>query len=397
MKVVKVFVIIFIIIGWLRLDWFLGMHSLKRKRRSSVYPWRKGELKFFDDGVTWMKSLELDIMEAERSICLLFYIIEPDEVGRRLFSLLEDRVKDGVEVRILCDALGSKNMKKWVQPLKEAGIHIALSRPLVFKGSLFSLQRRNHRKIVIIDGEIAHVGGFNIGREYVNLDPVLSPWRDYHLRMTGAGVGDALSEFQIDWQREFKEAQHHFDPVSHVANGTSSYQIVPSEPVNMETFMLDLFDLAKESIFIGTPYFIPTEKLFESLKTKLADQIIITILVPGIPDHALVQPASYHFLRELIELGAHVFQFEHGFYHAKVLLIDDKLCDVGTTNFDHRSILINDELNVLTTDPVIIKELKESIEKDLQHSVRVTKEQLKQGGIPGAAMEVVARSFSSLL
>ncbi|MDG5471144.1 phospholipase D-like domain-containing protein [Jeotgalibacillus sp. ET6] len=397
MRVLKVFAIIFIIIGWLRLDWLIGMHSLKRKRRSSVYPWRKGEINFFDDGVAWMKSLELDIMEAKRSICLLFYIIEPDEVGRRLFSLLEGRVKDGVEVRILCDALGSKNMKKWIKPLKEAGIHIAFSRPLIFKGSFFSLQRRNHRKIVIIDGELAHVGGFNIGREYVNLDPVLSPWRDYHLRITGSGVEDLLSEFQIDWQREFKKTQHHVEAVSHKAKSSSSYQIVPSEPVNMEAFMLDLFDLAEKSIFIGTPYFIPTEKLFSCLKNKLADNIAVTILVPGTPDHALVQPASFHFLRELINLGAHVYQFEHGFYHAKVLLIDEKLCDVGTTNFDRRSILINDELNVLTTDKKILLQVQQSIQKDLQHSVRVSKDMLKPQGIGGTAMELVARSFSHLL
>jgi len=232
----------------------------------------------------------------------------------------------------------------------------------------------------------------------VNLDPILSPWRDYHLRMTGEGVQDALTEFQIDWKREFDEtellSESRFNPVQ---GQTVKHQIVPSEPVNMEGFMLDLFERAETSIFIGSPYFIPTTTLFASLKKKLKENIRVTILVPGIPDHALVQPASYRYLRELIALGAMVYQFQNGFYHAKAVLIDEKLCDIGTTNFDRRSLLINDEINVITTDPATIEQLITSIQGDLQRSVLLTKEKLKPSGIIDFAKECFARTIAHLL
>ncbi|WP_167578673.1 phospholipase D-like domain-containing protein [Jeotgalibacillus proteolyticus] len=396
-SVVRILSILLMVAVWLRIDWLLGLRSLKRQRTASVYPWRKGKIDFFDDGVAWMKSLELDITEAEESICLLFYIIEPDEVGRRIFTLLKDRVKDGVRVRVLCDALGSRKMKPWLKHLKEAGIEIELSRPVLFKGSLFSIQRRNHRKIAVFDERVSHIGGFNIGREYVNLDPVLSPWRDYHLRIEGESVGDALKEFEIDWNREFNISEQASSPRQNTFKGHQKHQIIPSEPVNMEGFILDLFDQAEESIFIGTPYFIPTGTLFNSLKQKIRENIKVTIMVPGTPDHALVQPASYHFLRELIDLGAEVHQFEHGFYHAKVILIDDKLCDIGTTNFDQRSLVINDEINVLTSDKEIIGKVITSINNDLHHAVRVQKKDIQPNGPVDASAELLARSISHLL
>ncbi|TDL32969.1 cardiolipin synthase [Jeotgalibacillus sp. S-D1] len=399
MKSVKFLGIIFFICVWLRLDWIFGMRSLKRQRNSSVYPWRKGNFEFYDDGVAWMKALELDIMEAKNSICLLFYIIEPDEVGRRIFTMLKERAQEGVHIRILADALGSKKMKQWLKPLQREGIEIGLSRPLVYKGSFFSLQRRNHRKIAVIDGEIAHIGGFNIGREYVNLDPVLSPWRDYHLRFTGEGVQDALNEFEIDWKREFPDSVDGLVAAVESQNkkNTVKHQIVPSEPVNMEGFMLGLFKQAEQSIFIGTPYFIPTSKLFEDLKTRIKSGINVTILVPANPDHVLVQPASYHYFRELLDAGAAIYQYQNGFYHAKVVLIDKKICDIGTTNFDRRSLLINDEINVVTHDHTIINRVVTSIEKDLQQSTILTKEHLKPDGIGASAKEWISRTISHLL
>ncbi|MEW9500870.1 phospholipase D-like domain-containing protein [Jeotgalibacillus marinus] len=395
--------ILFLICLWLRLDWLIGLHSLKRQRASSIYPWRSGNLTFYDDGIEWMKTLELDCIQAKESICISFYIIQPDEVGRRLFTLLKERAQEGVHVRLLVDALGSHKMKKWLKPLQDEGIEVGMSRPPIFKGSLFALQRRNHRKIAIVDGVVAHIGGFNIGREYVHLDPVLSPWRDYHLRFTGEGVQDALMEFEIDWKREFDETSRlkkidvAEESVEKKEKMTSKHQIVPSEPIDLEAFMISLFNQAQSSIFIGTPYFIPTKAVFSSLIKRLEEGIKLTILVPGTPDHVLVQPASYRYLRELIDCGAQVFHFQNGFYHAKALLIDQTLGDIGTANFDRRSLLINDEINVLTDDPAIIAQLLASIDKDLEHSVLLTKEQIKANGMVDVTKEWLARSISHLL
>ncbi|KIL49727.1 phospholipase D-like domain-containing protein [Jeotgalibacillus soli] len=389
--------ILFLLALWLRLDWLIGLSSINKKCHPSMYPIRHGNIQFYDDGMDWMKVLQEDCEKASSSICILFYIVEPDDVGRKLLELLKHKAKNGVQVRLMMDALGSRKMKKWIKPLQNEGIAIAMSRPLIFRGSFFNLQRRNHRKIAVIDGSIAYIGGFNIGREYVHLHPVLTPWRDYHLRIIGESVQDALKEFEVDWKRDVKntsplEAASPSYPV-----GETRHRIVPSSSVKLEDFMIDLFDKAEHSIFIGSPYFIPTNSLFSCLLRRLEEGISLTLLVPGTPDHPFVKPASYRYLRQLIDHGASVYQLEHGFYHAKAYMIDRRLCDIGTTNFDRRSLLINDEINVLIEDPVIIEQLDKSIQEDLERSILLNREHLRPKSLAEYGKEYLARAFSHLL
>ncbi|AJD92379.1 hypothetical protein JMA_30620 [Jeotgalibacillus malaysiensis] len=212
------------------------------------------------------------------------------------------------------------------------------------------------------------MGGFNIGLEYLHLDPVLTPWRDYHLRLTGEITQDCQTEFERDWREESIEPEK---------NGNGQYQLVSSETVDQEDFICSLLKKASASIFIGSPYFIPTQKVESCLFEAIEKGVRLTILVPGTPDHPLVQPASYRYLRRLIEKGADVYQFQNGFYHAKAILIDDRLCDIGTMNFDRRSLLINEELNVITEDANVIRSLTESFKKDLANSIKLQVGDLK--------------------
>ncbi|MBM7580886.1 phospholipase D-like domain-containing protein [Jeotgalibacillus terrae] len=363
----KIFVWIALLVLWLRLDWLAGLRKNKQ-HRSTPYSKKDGHAEFFDDGIKWMKQLEDDCRNAVCTIDIMFFILQPDDAGRRLMKLLAEKAREGVRVRLMLDAIGSRTFKKSLKEIPHEGVIVQFSRPFIFKGSWFFLQKRNHKKLAVIDKKIAHVGGFNIGLEYLNLDPVLTPWRDYHLRLTGDITADCQTEFERDWREEALPASH--------GNG-GQYHLVSSEAVDQETFICELLKQASQSIFIGSPYFIPTQKVEHCLFHALEHDINVKVLVPGTPDHPLVQPASYRYLRRLIERGADVYQFQNGFYHAKAILIDGKLCDIGTMNFDRRSLLINEELNVVTEDSAVIKSLVESVENDLLYSRKLKPGDLK--------------------
>ncbi|MFB1082057.1 phosphatidylserine/phosphatidylglycerophosphate/cardiolipin synthase family protein [Jeotgalibacillus sp. JSM ZJ347] len=362
----KIFVWIALLVIWLRLDWVAGLRKNKNKHLSA-YSKKNAHADFFDDGVKWMKQLEDDCLNAVCTIDMMFFILQPDDAGQRLMKLLVKKAREGVRVRLMLDAIGSRTFKKSLKQTPHEGVIIQFSRPFTFKGSWFFMQKRNHKKLAVIDKKIAHVGGFNIGLEYLHLDPVLTPWRDYHLRLTGEITQDCQIEFERDWRQEFIESE---------TAGNGAYQLVSSEAVDQEAFICNLLKKARDSIFIGSPYFIPTQKVESCLFNAIESGVKLTVLVPGTPDHPLVQPASYRYLRRLLEKGADVYQFQNGFYHAKAILIDGRLCDIGTMNFDRRSLLINEELNVITEDQEIILSLSESIEKDLTNAVK-----LKQGDL----------------
>ncbi|MDZ5711200.1 phospholipase D-like domain-containing protein [Jeotgalibacillus haloalkalitolerans] len=362
----KIFVWIALLVIWLRLDWLAGLKKNK-KNYASPYTKKNAEATFFDDGVEWMKQLEDDCLNAVCTIDIMFFILQPDDAGQRLMKLLVKKAREGVRVRLMLDAIGSRSFKKSLKHIPHEEVIIQFSRPFSFKGSWFFMQKRNHKKLAVIDKKIAHVGGFNIGLEYLHLDPVLTPWRDYHLRLTGEITQDCQTEFERDWREEFVEPD---------SAGNGQYQLVSSEAVDQEAFICSLLQKASSSIFIGSPYFIPTQKVETCLFNALEKGVKLTVLVPGTPDHPLVQPASYRYLRRLISKGADIYQFQNGFYHAKAILIDGKLCDIGTMNFDRRSLLINEELNVVTEDVTVIHSLKTSFEKDLAESVK-----LKQGDL----------------
>lgn len=363
----KIFVWIALLVIWLRLDWLAGLKKNK-KPLASPYKKKNAEATFFDDGVEWMKQLEDDCLNAVCTIDIMFFILQPDDAGQRLMKLLVKKAREGVRVRLMLDAIGSRSFKKSLKHMPHEGVIIQFSRPFRFQGSWFSMQKRNHKKLSVIDKKIAHVGGFNIGLEYLHLDPVLTPWRDYHLRLIGEITQDCQTEFERDWREESIEPE---------TSENGQYQLVSSETVDQEDFICSLLQKASASIFIGSPYFIPTQKVESCLFNALESGVKLTVLVPGTPDHPLVQPASYRYLRRLIEKGADVYQFQNGFYHAKAILIDDKLCDIGTMNFDRRSLLINEELNVITEDTEVIRALTESLEKDLVNSVKLNQGDLK--------------------
>lgn len=394
--------IVFLIIAglalWVYADFMLGRKKHLANANTNVLPVRESNLEIFAKGPELFDDLYSEIRKAKQHIHILFYIVQDDKISQEFLSILKEKAQAGVEVRLLVDWVGSGLKRKTIQSLKDAGVDFAYSQTPKFPFLFYSSQVRNHRKITVIDGRIAYLGGFNIGKEYFDQDPKLSPWRDYHLKMTGEGVMDLQREFLEDWRAAAKvnllQDKVYFP---HLEKGTNRQRIVPTEGILLEEMFSNLISQAEKSIFIGTPYFIPSKRVFDLLRDAIKRGVSVTVLVPFTADHVLVKEASLPYLRTLLKDGAEVYQYLKGFYHAKVVLIDDQVCDVGTANFDKRSMFLNYELNCLIYDPEFIKKVKHILTEDILNSKKATLQDFNHVNLLLSVKEKAARTISYFL
>ena len=389
------------VIGWLMIDFKLGRSHFIRTRTRRDYEKRKSEITLFSRGPELFDEMFKEIKEAKSTVHVLFYIVQDDHFALRFLELLKKKAQEGVEVRLLMDQLGSHNVpKSKIKELRDAGVEVDFCRRIKPPYLFFSSQQRNHRKITVIDGVIGYLGGYNIGKEYIdeNDKPELSPWRDYHLRLEGEGVHDLQTEFSIDWfratKKDLKNEGKYFPPAM---KGSIEHQIFPTEGVNIEDFFGKFIDNAEEEIIIGTPYFIPTPILMDALSRALDRGVKVKIIIPNNADHMLVKEAAFPYFRPLLSKGAKVYQFMNGFYHAKVLVVDDHFCDIGTANFDKRSFFINFEINNLIYDTGFIQTLKQEMKKDMDASDLLSESDLANVSLLTRIKERIGSSISILL
>ncbi|MEH7501164.1 cardiolipin synthase [Neobacillus drentensis] len=392
-------VLIFLIIIWLVLDFNLGrkMHlSIVSRRETAII---HGNFDIFTHGKKLFADYFHELRNAKKHIHVLFYIVKDDAISQEFFSILKEKARAGVEVRLLVDRLGSWKVKKIaVKALREAGIQFAFSNTIKPPFLFYSSQIRNHRKITIIDGEIGYLGGFNVGKEYIDEEPSMGIWRDYHLKITGRSVNYLQSEFLIDWHEyagEYIIGNPAYFPM--LADGEVRHQFVPTEAQQLEENYLRLIQRADQSMIIGTPYFVPCTKILNELLAAIKRGVHVSIIVPFAADHLLVQEASYRYLRKLISAGAEVYQYKKGFYHAKTLVIDDKLCDIGTANFDKRSMYLNKEINCYIYDPAFIQRLMDILKKDIDDSEPLTLAILNKPNPVRSIKESIATAVSYFL
>ncbi|PKR77706.1 cardiolipin synthase [Halalkalibacillus sediminis] len=359
----------------------------------SSYPTRKADIQFFNNGKFLFKQLFRDIRDAEQFICVQFFIIKKDRFSRDFLTLLIEKADAGVPVYLMVDRLGSFTIdRKLIQELKSVGGTIIKCNRFDWRHPFRSINQRNHRKITVVDGEIAYIGGYNVADEYINESPKFSLWRDYHLRVTGEVVQDIYDLFSRDFKLNNGHSLHH--GASTEPGGSIETQLIPSAHGTLESTFLSLIDEAKQTILIGSPYFIPSEAIMELLEKKAQDGVSITVLYPHESDHLLVKEASSTYLRRMHHAGAKIHLFTHGFYHAKIIFIDDKICDIGTANFDKRSLFINEEVNLLIFDKGLIEEIRSFYEKDLMDSVPLDEKWLNEGNFLAKS---AAKMFNSFL
>ena len=337
---------------------------------------RYNDVDLLIDGEETFDAIIDSISRAEDYVLVQFYILRSDGLGHRLKDALLERAARGVRVHVLYDALGSHGLgESYLAELQQAGV---IARPFVATRSAtrFQLNFRNHRKIVVVDGREAFVGGHNVGDEYLGLDSKLSPWRDTHVAFRGPVVLAAQVAFAEDWQWATGEVPElNWEP-EQAPGGNALAMCLPTGPADeFETgtlMMLDLINGARQRLWIASPYFVPDEQIISALQLAALRGVDVRVLIPEQNDDRLVDLTSWSYLEELDKVGIRYFRYQPGFMHQKVLLIDDNLAAVGTANFDNRSMRLNFEVTMLFADEDFAADVERMLRDDFSRSREVT-------------------------
>lgn len=344
-----------------------------------------------------------DLGQAKHFIHLQYFIIHNDMMGKQILQLLEQRAAAGVEVKVLYDAVGSLRLPKdFFANLQRVGGQAAAFLPPSLRHST-RLNFRNHRKICVVDGQVAYVGGFNIGDEYAGHPEKFSAWRDLHLRIMGGAVENLESRFWRDWRFVTKSSQRSRDclPEQRSAEGKVNLQIVVSGPDTkwqpVKEGLLKMINLARQHVYLETPYFIPDSSLIDALRLAALSGVEVKVILPGHPDHPMVLPAGMSYLGDLLEAGVRFFFYQPGFLHSKMLSVDGRISTVGSSNFDLRSFRLNFEVNAFIYDDAVTSKLEAIFADDLSHSDELTLEQHRSRGRWQRAKEALARLLAPML
>lgn len=340
------------------------------------------DVKTYINGEDKFRDLFKDIKSAKSFIHIEYYIFRYDDLGKKLIELLREKAKDGVEVRLLIDGMGSKLInKKIIREIQSYGIKIAVFFPGVLPHINTRINYRNHRKIVVIDGKIGYVGGFNVGNEYINKGKQFKFWRDTHIRIKGEAVNELNNRFILDWDYAADENLGNMSmyfPIPEVT-GDVGIQIVSSGPDHMEEYIknsyMKIINNAKNYVYIQTPYLVLDSPMMEALKISALSGVDVRIIVPDKPDHFFMEWVLSANIGLLIEYGIKIYRYRNGFIHSKTIVADGEVCSIGTANLDIRSFKLNFEVNAFIYDEIISKEQENIFLDDQKKSKLVTKEE----------------------
>ncbi|HEU5141022.1 MAG TPA: cardiolipin synthase [Bacillales bacterium] len=390
--------IILAIIVWLLVDLALGRRQQQKNASEKDMPLRHGDINFYAEGTDFFEDLFDAIEQAHDHIHINFFIFRNDTIGKKTIARLKRKASQGVEIRILVDFIGSlKFPKKKRKELESHGIQFAASQKPRLPYLFYSLNKRNHRKITVIDGRLGFVGGFNVGDEYLGKKPELGDWRDYHLMVKEDGVQDLQFQFLIDWKEATGEKVEGKSYYPKLEKGPVAFRLFPTDGAYLEKHFLNLIHGAKKSIVIGSPYYIPGRKVQQALLDARKRGVSVKLLMPLKKDHPLVHEAAVPYFSPLLKAGCEIFLFYQGFYHAKVMIIDEQICDIGTANLDRRSFTFNSEINCYIYNDDIITTVLSALDRDFRRSDKLTLEALKGRRLGDRIRERAASSISGLL
>ena len=357
-------------------------------------------LTLFHDGTTKFEALLEDIANAKEYIFVQYFILRGDEVGRHFVKQLAKKALEGLEVRLLIDGMGCAFTPRDVyQPLLDAGGKLGVfMTPVPIR-----INFRNHRKQVVIDGNIAYIGGSNIGKEYLSMGEKFGNWRDTHMRLTGGAVNPIIMRFLMDWNfasEDTMQVKSSYFKEMEPREG-SSVTIISSGPDTRYPNILHEFCRmimsAKKSIYIQTPYFVPDDALFTCIRIAALSGVDVRIMYPANPDHPFVYWASSSYMGELMCAGVRGYEYTKGFIHCKTVMVDSKICAVGTANMDVRSFRINFETHAFIEDETITNELEAAFFRDVEDSQMLTLEGYNRRPRRVKIRESISRLFSPLL
>ncbi|MEM8766464.1 MAG: cardiolipin synthase [Pseudomonadota bacterium] len=324
------------------------------------------------DGVATFEAIFNALGNAEDYVLVQFYIIRADKLGERLREALIACRKRGVRVYLLYDAVGSYGLpRRWLQPLIDAGADVSAFTGTTRRTRRLQVNFRNHRKLVVVDGQSAFVGGHNVGDEYLNEHPVLSPWRDTHVAVRGPVATATQVPFIQDWYWStgtLPIVSWHPRQLP-AGEDVLSLPSGPADELEAGSLMfVHAIHSARGRLWIVSPYFVPNGSIIDALKLAAYRGVDVRILIPGITDNRIVALAGRAYLPELIPSGVRVFRYQAGFLHQKVMLIDDDLAAVGTANLDNRSMRLNFEHTLIFADAAMAARMEAMLEADFAAS-----------------------------
>ena len=369
-----------------------------------AYYSQNNSVEFITDGRQMFDTMMQDIMSARETINIMFFIVKNDETGRQFIDALTQKAREGVEVRLLLDSMGSRQINDRVlRDFLDAGGKRAYFFPRKLNLVNVDFNYRNHRKLAVIDGIIGYTGGFNIAREYLGLKKKFGYWRDTHIRITGQSVQDINARFILDWRTASKEkivlSEAFYSGV--ISEGNTGIQIVSSGPDSVKEevkrSLMKMITSAERSIYVQTPYFVPDDSILESLKMAAQCGVDVRVMIPCMPDHPLVYWATYSYAGELVKSGGRVFIYENGFLHSKTMVVDGEVGTVGSANFDRRSFSLNFESNAFIYDKKEAQTMERIFCEDLKECRELTISLYENRSRTIKVKEVAARLLSDLL
>ena len=358
-------------------------------------------IEIFSDGISKFDALKNDLRNANDYIHLQYYIFEDDEIGKEIAEILKAKAREGVKVRVIYDHVGSIHVRgSFFRKLRKAGVEIYPFFKVAFLPFASKVNWRNHRKIAVIDGKVAYIGGMNIADRYLKGNKRFPLWRDCHLRITGPAISALQYSFAFDWKFMGRDLIE--DSAESVAvEPTAGVQLVTGGPMSrwnaIACVYLHAISSAQKRVWLQTPYYLPPEAILKALQNVALSGVDVRVMLPRHSDSAMLSYASHSYITESLRAGVKIYFFDAGMLHSKVLIIDDDIASVGSANCDFRSFEHNFEANLLIYSKDVNKRLREQFLADQTQSSRVISSKWKNRPRFHRAAESVVRLLSPIL
>lgn len=361
---------------------------------------------YYAEGLPYWEALLADLEKAERFVFLEYFILAEGRMWNTVLEILERKAKEGVEVRLIYDDVGSVFLlpKRYNEIMEKKGIKcIAFNRLVPFLSLV--LNNRDHRKIVVIDGKIGYTGGINMADEYINdKHPYGDHWKDAGIRIEGEAVWNFTAMFLQMWnmsrytEEDYGRYRHHFESQLPENGYVQPYMDTPfDDEIVGENVYLNILGNAKKYVYIYTPYLVTDNEMITAMKLAAKRGVDVRIVTPGVPDKKFVYWLTQSNYQNLIQAGVGIYQYTPGFIHSKCVLCDDELATVGTINFDYRSFYHHFECGVLLYQADAVAALKKDMEETFAVSERITLEWCKEKFVKTNIIGPVLKLFSPLL
>lgn len=355
----------------------------------------------FNNGRDKFKAMFDDIRKARTYIYLQYYIFNDDAIGRELADLLMEKSRQGLDVKVIYDHVGSfKTKSRFFKQMRQAGVEVYPFFKVTFPFFGTRINWRNHRKICLIDGQIGYIGGMNIADRYID-GGKFPVWRDLHLRVAGPVLKSLNHSFSSDWNFMGRPIPEGMAGEPKADEGELGMQLITSGPTgqwsNIGLVFLKSIGNAKKAVYLQTPYFLPTEGLLRALQAAALSKIDVRIMIPRRSDSALLRYASFSYIKECLRSGIKFYLYDKGMLHSKAIIVDDEFATVGSTNFDFRSFEHNFESNLFIYSKKFNRSLKDQFMADLESSTRVLPYDWDRRPLKSKVLESIVRLFAPIL